>query len=210
MTTLADLKTLLQSEVPAVDSVPTSSQYEQAIKDAVTDFSRRCGLAKISTLSIISGTAAYALPADFLKMILLDALVGLDGVIVSQGGLIPLSKDFEEEWTIINKNIMFYPTPAYSMTRYFKYKAAWVATGGDYTTLGENEAQIVILKAKATALEKISNAQSGDSIKYSFGAVSEDLSGASTSYQKDSEMADKDYLAACETYNGQYAAHGGM
>jgi len=204
MTTLADLKTLLQSEVPAVDSVPTSAQYEQAVKDAVLDFSRRCGLTKISTLAIVSGTATYDLPADFLKMISLDALVGVDGVIVSQGGLIPLSKDFEEEWTIANKQITFLPTPAYSMTRYFKYKAGWVATSGDYTTLGEDEAQIVLLKAKAIALSKISNAQSGDSIKYSFGAVSEDLGGMSDSSRKDSEAVDKEYLEACRVYNGQY------
>ena len=42
MTTLAVLLAQLQSEVPAVSSVPTTTQYTQAIKDAVLDFSRRC------------------------------------------------------------------------------------------------------------------------------------------------------------------------
>jgi hypothetical protein len=207
MTTLAALVALLQSEVPAVDSVPTSAQYEQAVKDAVLDFSRRCGLIKLSTLAIVSGTPTYSLPADFLKLISMDALVGIDNVIISDNGIIPISKDFQEESTIANKQITFHPTPAYSLTRYFKYKAGWVATAGDYTTMGEDEAQIVLLKAKAIALSKISNAQAGDSIKYSFGAVSEDLSGASTSYQKDSETSDSEYENACKTYNGTYGTY---
>jgi hypothetical protein len=210
MTTLAALVTLLQQEVPAVDGVPTSEQYNQAVKDAVMEFSRRCGLTKISTLSIVSGTATYSLPADFLRMISLDALVGVDGVIVGQNGLIPLSKDFEEEF-IINpgtKQITFYPTPAYSMTRYFKYKGGWVATGADYTTIGEDEARIVILKAKAIAFGKQSNAAAGSSLKYSFGAVSEDLDGGSESSANSASDAEKEFLAACETYNGQHAVYG--
>ena len=73
--------------------------------------------------------------------------------------------------------------------------------------MGDDEAQIVLLKAKAIALSKISNAQAGDSIKYSFGAVSEDLSGASTSYQKDSETSDSEYEKACKTYNGTYGTY---
>lgn len=206
MTTLAALVALLQSEVPAVDGVPTAAQYEQAVKDAVMEFSQQCGLTKISTLSIVSGTATYSLPADFLRLISLDALVGLDGVIVSSK-LIPISKDFEEEYTIANKQVTFYPTPAYSMTRYFKYKAGWVATGADYTTMGEDEARIVILKAKAIAFGKQANAQAGTSLKYSFGAVSEDLDGGSESSAQSANV-EKEFLNACKKYNGQHAMYG--
>jgi hypothetical protein len=208
MTTLAALVTLLQQEVPAVDGVPSSDQYTQAVKDAVMEFSHHCGLIKISSLSIVSGTATYSLPADFVRMITIDALVGVDGVIVGQNGLIPLSKDFEEERTIINKQITFYPTPGYSMTRYYKYKMAWVATAGDYTGMGEHEARIVILKAKAIAFGKQANASAGSSLKYSFGAVSEDLDGGSESSASSASDAEKEFLAACEKYNGQHAAYG--
>lgn len=190
-----------------MDGAPTSTQYDQAVKDAITDFSRQCGLMKINSLPIVSGTATYSLAADFLKLVSMDALVGVDGVIVSQNGLIPLSKDFEEEWTIVNKQVTFYPTPAYSMTRYYKYKAAWIATAGDYTSLGEDEAEIVLLRAKALASEKIANSQAGDAIKYSFGAVSEDLGGMAESAQKDSNNFDKEYAQACEVYNGTHAAY---
>jgi len=204
MTTLAAMVADLQSEVPAVDGIPTTAQYNQAVEEAVIDFSRRCGLIKISSLSIISGTATYSLATDFLKLIALDALVGIDGVIVSDK-LIPVSKNFEEEHTIVNKQITFYPTPQYTMTRYYKYKMQWVATAGDYTTLGEDEAQIVLLLAKSKALMKITNDQAGDNIKYSFGAVSEDLGGASDTSRKNANDAEKEYLDACKSYNGTYA-----
>lgn len=203
MTTLAAMVADLQSEVPAVDSVPTTAQYNQAVEDAVLDFSRRCGVAKISTLAIVSGTATYALPTDFLKMISVDALVGVDGVIVSSGGLIPISKDFEETYTIVNKTITFYPTPQYSMTRYFKYKAGWVATTGDYTTLGDDEAQIVLLKAKSNAKGKLMNSLASGGMKYSLGAVSVDKTGDVDSLSKDIFSLHSDYVSACEKYNGQ-------
>lgn len=204
MTTLAAMVADLQSEVPAVDGTPTTAQYNQAVEEAVIDFSRRCGLIKIGSLSIISGTATYSLATDFLKMINLDALVGIDGVIVTDR-LIPVSKDFEEEHTIVNKQITFYPTPQYTMTRYYRYKMAWVATTGDYTTLGEDEAQIVLLLAKSKCLMKIANDQAGDNIKYSFGAVSEDLGGASDTSRKNANDAEREYLDACKAYNGTYA-----
>jgi hypothetical protein len=200
--------TELQAEVPAVDGVPTTAQYTNAIEDAVIDFSRRCGVTKISTLAIVSGTAVYSLATDFLKLINLDALVGVDGVMFTNGGLIPVSKDFEEVYTIVNKQITFFPTPGYSMTRYYRYKSAWVATGGDYTTLGEEETQIVLLLAKSKALMKIANDQAGDSIKYSFGAVSEDLSGGSDTSRKNANDIEREYVDACERYNGSHVAYG--
>jgi hypothetical protein len=203
--TLARLILALTEEVPAMNSVPTANQYEQAIREAVLDFSRRCGLVKIGSLAIISGTATYSLATDFLKMIALDALTGIDGVIVADK-LIPVSKDFEEEYTIVNKQITFYPTPQYTMTRYYRYKMQWVATAGDYTTLGEDEQQIVLLLAKSKCLMKIANEQAGDNIKYSFGAVSEDLGGASDTSRKNANDAEREYVEACEAYNGTYAS----
>ena len=205
MTTLADLVAELESQVPAVDGVPTDAQYEQAIKDAVADFSRRCGLVKIDSISVVAGTATYALPDDFLKMISLDALVGSGGVIVSAGGLIPVPMEWEETWTIANKSITFYPTPTYALTRYFRYKSAWILNeaGDEYETLGDNEKDIVMMKAKGFSYEKIGNSLASDgSLKYSFGAVSEDLSGSVESYQKRIYAAHGEYAKACEDYNG--------
>lgn len=215
MTTLAALIAELQSEVPAVDGVPTTAQYTQAIKDAINDFSRRCGVAKIASISVVSGQATYDLPADFMKLISMDALAGVDGVIVSSGGLIPISRDWEETWTIINQDITFYPTPSYSLTRYFKYKAAWIMTGSagseTYAALGDNEKDIVMLKAKSICYDKLSNALSSSGVlKYSFGAVSEDLTGNVESYQKKIYALHGNYVQACEDYNGSVMmANGG-
>jgi hypothetical protein len=193
MTTLADLVTQLQSEVPAVNSVPTSTQYEQAIKDAILEFSR-----------IVANTAAYALPTDFLKLIWLESLTGADGVILSDAGIIPVSSRWEEDdYTIVNKVITFYPTPTYTLTREIKYKAAWVGTGSplDYTTLGEDEAQIILLKAKSICLGKQVNAANAG-VKYSLGAVSVDKGSGVESKSSKAEKLDDEFKEACDRYNG--------
>lgn len=210
MTTLAALVAILQSEVPAVSGVPTTAQYTQAIKDAVLDFSRRCGLAKWGELAIVSGTAAYSLPVDFLGLILLEMLSGADGVIISNTGLIPVSADWEEEYSVINKVITFTPTPMYTLMRDYKYKSGWVLTGTTgaetYATVGDEEAQIVMIKAKQLALEKISNsvASSGSGMKYSLGAVSVDNSGSADTSSMVTAMYDLhgEFVQACERYNG--------
>lgn len=201
---LADMVTDLQEDVPAVDGVPTDAQYERAIKDAVAEFSRLCGLKKTTTLSIVSGTAVYSLATDFLKMITIDALVGIEGVIVSSK-LIPVSKDFEEEYTIVNKTITFYPTPAYTMTRYYSYKAAWVLDESDEYPLTDDEVEIVMLKAKAIAFEKINNASASAGFKYSIGNMSVDKSGVSEGYGNRVKNFEERFEKACRDYNGAYS-----
>lgn len=212
MTTLAALVALLQSEVPPVDSVPTTAQYNQAVKDAVMEFSHQCGLTKIAALSIVSGTATYSLPADFLKLITLVALSGHDGVIISSSGLIPISADWEEDYTIVNKQITFFPTPTYSLAREFKYKAGWAMTGASgsetYATMGDDEARIVLLKAKSIAVTKQNNATGGSPLKYSLGAVSVDNSAYVDSNASWADSLENEFLAACNKYNGAVAMYG--
>lgn len=207
MITLAALVAELQSEVPAVNSVPTTAQYTQAIKDAVAEFSRRCGRKKTAALNIISGTAAYNLPADFLKLIALESFASADGVIISNTGIIPVSADWDETYDIIGQTITFYPTPAYTLSRDYEYKAGWVLTGASgsetYATMGDDEAQIVMIKARGLALEKISNAQaSSGGLRYSFGAVSADKSVGSESLTNKIFAAHGNFTQACDRYNG--------
>src|SRR5687768_4507420 len=90
-TELSDLIDKLQSKVPARNDVPSDSQYRQAVIDAVDDFSLRASREKITTLQIVSGTATYDLPADFVKIIKLEGLACGDGVLNTSAGLIPLS-----------------------------------------------------------------------------------------------------------------------
>jgi hypothetical protein len=202
---LADMITELQEDVPAVDGVPSDAQYERAIKDAVREFSRRCGLIKNGTLEIISGTASYSLPADFLSMIEIDNPYSPEHqVIVTQSGIIPFSElnPFEEEYTIQNGTITFFPTPGYTMSRYFEYKAAWVLDVDDNYPLTEEEAQIVMLKAKNIAFEKLSNASAGAGFKYSVGNMSVDKSGVADGYSKRLVELNDDFISACNQYNG--------
>ena len=205
--TLTELKAELESEIPAINSVPTSAQYEQAIKDAARAFSRKCGVAKFGELSIVSGTAAYALADDFLRLIWLEALTGVDGVIVSTGGLIPVAAGWEEEYTIVGGQITFVPTPTYSMTREYKYKSAWVLTGNSpdetYATMGDQEAEIVMIKAKAIALEKQELALSAaGGMKYSLGAVSVDKGSGTEALGKKAKFLYGEFDEACREYNG--------
>lgn len=215
---LSDLVERLAADVPAEDSVPSNTQYEKAIQDAVRDFSERCGLERISTLNIVPGTATYDLPADYLKMISLESFASADGVIISAQGIIPISANWEEHHTIRNGQITFYPTPTFTMAREMRYKAAWIGTDIaadaseaadiDYETMGEREARIVLLKAQANALGKQSNAMSGQILKYSLGAVSVDKGTNVDDKRKKVDAFRDEYLAACDKYNGQIAVSG--
>lgn len=207
MTTLAALVAILQSEVPAVNSTPTTAQYQQAIKDAAIEFSRRCGRGKWAELNIVSGTPTYDLASDFLSLISLEMMVGVDGVMITSSGIIPVSDDWSEEYTIRNKQITFTPTPTYTMTRDYKYKAAWILTGSSgsetYADMGDDEAQIVLIKAKGLALEKKANAlATSGGMKYSFGAVSVDRSSGVDEIGKRLTALDGKFVSACERYNG--------
>jgi len=207
MITLENLLLKLQSEVPAVNSAPTTDQYTQAIKDAAAEFSRRCGLTKFAELNIVSGTASYALPADFLKLVMLESLAGADGVIISNAGIIPVSANWEEKYQIVNKVITFKPTPTYTLTRDYKYKAAWILTGSSgnetYADMGDDEEQVVMLKAKQLAKEALSNSlASSGAMKYSFGAVSVDKGSGVDALLKDVYSLQGQFIEACEAYNG--------
>ena len=215
---LSDLVERLAADVPAEDSIPSNTQYENAVIDAVRDFSERCGLMQIATLNIVPGTATYDLPADYLKMIALESFASADGVLISAQGLIPISANWEEQHTIRNGQITFYPTPTFTMAREMRYKAAWIGTDieaddsvaadTEYETMSEREARIVLLKAQANAIGKQANALSGQTLKYSLGAVSVDKGSTVEEKRRKVESFDDDYLAACDKYNGQVAMQG--
>lgn len=199
--TLAELVIELQEDVPAVDGVPSEAQYERAIKDAVREFSRRCGLVKVGTLSIVANTAAYALADDFLDLIELESMVGVDGVIITATGIIPVSEGWEETFTIAAGSITFYPTPTYTSDRDYRYKAAWILDESDAYSLTDEEAQIVMLKAKGICFDKLANAGAGG-FKYSIGNMSVDKSGMGESYTKRQYELHGEFTQACERYNG--------
>ena len=204
---LSELVNELTADVPAREGVPSADQYERMIKEAVRDFGRRAGRVKRSTLDIVSGMATYDLPEDFLKMIKLYGLVAPDGIMNTPEGLVPVSDGFRERYTILDGQITFYPTPAYTLTRHFSYKAGWTLTAdGDYTEayeeLTEEEAEICLLKAKSLALELQANTAAGDGWRYQIGDEMVDKSGQQSAYKVRLETAENAYLRAVEAYNG--------
>jgi hypothetical protein len=208
--TLANLVSDLKSEVPAVGSVPSDPQYERAIKDAVVEFGRRCGLTKTAILNIVAGTASYTFPADFLKLVMLTNPATANGIIIASEGLIPTHGPrgaYCETYDVMGQTITFIPTPTYSLARYYQYKAGWALTGTvgseAYETMGDDEAQIVMIKAKGLAQEKIMNSMSsGGAISYSFGAVKVDKSDGVADISKLMYELHGQFSMACDQYNG--------
>lgn len=203
---LSELVDQLQEDVPAREGIPSEDQYERAVKEAVRDFSRRCGRKRRVTLNVVSGTATYDLADDFLKLIKFMSLTAHDGIINSPAGLIPVPADFCEEWTINEGQITFYPTPAYTLTREYTYKAAWVATPDDYgevyEKMGDEEADIILKKAKASSLELLWKQNAGTSFKYQIGDESYDMSNVGNDFEKSMKAAEGEYLRDCDSYNG--------
>lgn len=203
--TLADLVADLQEDVPAVDAVPSEAQYTRAIKDAVAEFSRLCGVVRNTTLSIVSGTASYSLPSDFMKLIEIDSAIDPEhNVMFTATGIIAFGPvgPYDEEITVRNGTLTIYPTPQYTMNRYIEYKAAWVLDEAEAYPLTEAEAQIVMLKAKAIAFEKIANASASGGFKYSIGNMAVDKTGVSDGYRSRVQDFETRFEKACVDYNG--------
>ena len=202
--TLADLILQLQEDVPAVDGVPSDAQYERVIKEAISEFSRRCGVVKNGTLAVVAGTAAYALPADFISIVEIDSPYEVENdVIITPTGIIPFSalSPFEEYYTIRNGTITFFSTPTYSMTRYYEYKAAWVLETDSYA-LTDDEVRIIMLKAKQLCFDKLANSSAGAGFKYTVGNMSVDKSSVGEGYSKRLYELQGEFIQACDDYNG--------
>jgi len=193
--TLADLVARLQTDIPARDGHPTLAQYEQAVKDAVADYSRRNPMTLIANLAIVSGTATYNLSNDFIAMIQMDTMLALEGVIHTAGGLVPTSTGFSERYTINGRTITFAPTPAYTLTRTYRYAAIHVLDDDDaYPYLTNEDCAILLLKAQALALRKqafsLITTGSGEIVEYAVGdervkksSPSEKLNAAASSLE---------------------------
>lgn len=207
---LSELIERLQEDVPADSGVPSADQYERAIKDAVRDFSRRAGQEKIWDLDVVANTATYDLPADFLSVIALQNFWSTDGVLNTPQGLIPIPSGFTERITTRNGQLTILPTPSYTLTRQLRYKAGWALTEGadeDYSTddfyedMGEEEAGIILLKARSLAQRKKDNASSGGGYRYQVGGVSVDTTQSSSAAQTP-ESLESDYLERVKVYVG--------
>lgn len=196
---LASLVADLQVAVPARSDVPTTVQCERAIRDAVRDYSRRRPMQRITTLSIVSGTATYTLPTDFLFVIRLLRLWHPDGVLYSADGLVPVSAGYEERYTVTGQTLTLYPTPSYTATRELHYAAGHVLeAGGTYSFLTEGDVQILLLKAQASAIKLQAQAAAiaGEMVEYQIGDERVKRASAATSLATVAASLEAEYEAA--------------
>ncbi len=204
MSTLSDLKTRLTALVPAQGGKPTTAQYEQAVRDAVMDFGRRCPRKLYGSLSIVAGTAAYALPEGFQRLIELEGLAA-DTYRNGDGFLVVFDSATAtaEQHVISGATITFYPTPAYTLARNLWYAAGYpYAAGSDtFTGLTADAEEIVMLRAQANALRTAASTQGGG-FSYRIGDVAVDKSAAGKFAAQQAAEADAAYADACRTYTG--------
>ncbi len=201
---LATLVSRLQAAVPAKDGIPTAADYSQHVQDAVFALSNDAPLRRIATLAVVSGTADYTLPTDFLFLIELPALTAPDGVMVNASGIVPLAADCDEEINIAGDVLTLTPTPTYTLNRAYRYAACHVLTDGGYPLLNENAARIALQYAQYLALSQQATALAGSAWKYSIGDETVDKSGQAKGYREAADAA----LAAYRRSMSQLKGYG--
>lgn len=166
---LSALITRLQGEVPQRGNVPSTTQYEACVKDAVADYARRRPMLRRTEINVVSGTAEYTLPDDFWQLVTFQAWDPSSGVLITDAGLVPLPSDFTEDWEILGRTLVLHPTPNYTLSgRVLRYLAVHVTSvvegEGDaedvelYSYLTREDEDIFMKKAHALALGLIANA----------------------------------------------------
>jgi hypothetical protein len=202
--TLNLLSSRLQAAVSARNGVPSSEQYEQCVRDAVADFSRRAPMQKVITINVTSGTASYALPADFVKMIrFASALNTQAGVLNTSAGLIPVSGAFKERVMMQGGSLVLSPTPTYTMERELWYMAGLVLNSSNaYADMTDTVAAIVMKKAQALALTLQANRATQEAWSYTIGDESVTKTQLAAQIREQAQALDGEYLAAVEAYIG--------
>lgn len=165
---LSELTARLESNVPAMDSIPSAAQYQQAVIDALADYSTRCPAMRVTDLAITSGTASYNLPADFVRYVGLEALSGPDGMLITDGGIIPGAGINAEQITVSDSTLTLYPTPGYSATRRLTYAGGIITDGSSYS-LTERQADLVLKRAAMDCLTIMANAAARQAWQYQLG-----------------------------------------
>lgn len=174
--TLASLVARLQADVPQqFGVVPSTAQYSQAVEDAVADLGLRASTPLRIDFAIVAGTASYALPADFVKLIRLSSIGAAVGdVLITDSGLVPFSESYREQVTVFGSSLTIYPTPTQSATRSLYYAAGYVLAAGAYANLTAERATVAMLAARATCLELIAMAAKSDALRTQGGSDSVD------------------------------------
>jgi hypothetical protein len=207
----ATLKSRLQNAVTARSGTPSDSQYEQIVRDAVSDFNEAATRLKTKTITVTAGVATYALPADFVKYVALRGLtLARSNLLVTAGGLVPLTDDLSEHITIEGSVLRITPTPIYTLARELWYGAGHVESGtpAAYAEMTEREARIILLLAQSTALGYQANSSAGAITEYAIGDERVKHSSAIEDLQNRSGGLRAEYDAAVKKYVGTLTQQG--
>lgn len=178
--------------------------HTQAVRDAVADFGYRVPRVLRGSLAIVAGTAAYALPAGFQRLIALDAAGG-DGQRDGSGLLVAGSLyGSDETWTVTGGTITFDPTPGYTAARGLRYAAGYPydADADTFTGLLPEHEPVVLMRAEAAVLRKAANASAGSAgLNYRIGDIAVSRANA-PAYGSLAAELEKSYLEACRALVG--------
>ena len=171
---LNSLVTRLQALAPPRDGLPSETGYMQCVKDAALQLSHDAPRRVQGLVQVLSGTASYALPPDFLFLIEWPQLLAMpDGVMITAGGIVPVPVGWTEQVTIADGLLTISPTPGYTLMRTFRYAGAHVLSGESgaevYTTLNENAARIAMLYACYLVLTQQAQAAAQGAWRYQIG-----------------------------------------
>ena len=174
---LTTLSAQLLALVPAANGQPTD--YDQVVKDAVAQFGADLPLLCSTTISVVSGTATYALPNDFAALIELEQLAIGATVNMTTGQLIAGRVDrVRERIYIEGANLRIEPTPTYTLERTLRYAGFYELADGSYARLTQNGARVAMLYAQHLALSAQAGVAGASGWKYQIGDESVDKSKA--------------------------------
>ncbi len=191
----------LERTLPQRDGVP--ADYSRLIRDAVGQLGTDIPIVTSATINIVAGTAAYALPADFLGLIELCALPVYGGTAVTSGGLVPVGvAGWQEYFYIEGDTIRFDPVPAYTAARTLRYSAGYSLSNGAFSRLSENGARMALLYAQYLGLSEQAAAVAGDGFKFTIGDESYDKSTQSAGIRSAAQAALANYQNAVKPMKG--------
>jgi len=201
---LAEIIDRLKGAVAQQSGTPTDVQYQGAVIDAVADFSTQLGPVRESTISIVSGTAAYSLPADFLALMKLTAMV-IGGVVIQGGGkIVPTSAiGRSERFVCAGGMLTIYPTPTYTIDRTLVYQSAFVLSAGEvYQALADADVSIILMKATALLLRQLGASAAPGAFRYQFGDLTIDKSASTKNVIEAAGQLDAGYADAISRRKG--------
>lgn len=199
---LVELVARLEQQAVQRDGVPAS--YHALVREAIEQFSQDAPPIRHATLSIVANTAAYDLPADFQFVIGLSMEAVQGDVLVTAGGLVPMSpfKAVRPRYYVQGDQIVFDPAPTYATTWTLRYAGRYVESAGVYTDLPAGAARVALLYAAYLALNEQALAVGGEAWSYTIGAETIDRKGVAGSVRTAADGALTTYKDALRAWKG--------